>query len=135
MSPSSAQGLAWPSDTAIDGRGYRNLDGLMLREYGPIQLQTAREKHMIERIQQETHDPQTALVIAGLAHHHSLSEKLTSLGYEVEAFCFIRPGDPIPEFVSPDWKWRPAASWRVLAIEAFALGIPNSPAPLLEADS
>jgi hypothetical protein len=77
----------------------------MLREYGPIALQTAREQYMLDQIQEATRELQAALLIAGLAHHQSLAEKLAGLGYEFEAFCWMKPGDPIPDFVSSVWQW------------------------------
>ncbi len=98
-------GISPPTDLKLSWHGYRNLDGLMLREYGPIALQTAREQYMLDRIQELTNESQTALLIAGLAHHQSLAEKLSNLGYDIEAFCWVRPGDPIPDFVSSVWKW------------------------------
>jgi hypothetical protein len=112
ISPPRELKLNWPVDPEHDGRGYRNLDGLTLLEYGPIKLQTDREKYMIERIQEETRESKTGLVIAGLAHHQSLAEKLTNLGYVVEAFCWVRPSpNVIPEFVSSDWNWRLAGEF------------------------
>jgi len=104
MSPPFSEGLTWPKDPDIDGPGFRNLGRLMLREYGPIHLQTARESYMIQRIQHEAGQSQTILVILGLAHHQSMAEKLVAAGYEVEAFTYIRPSDPaLPD---SNWKWR-----------------------------
>jgi len=99
-------GISPPTDLKLSWHEYRNLDGLMLREYGPIALQTAREQYMLDRVQEVTSDSQTALLIAGLAHHQSLAEKLTDLGYEIEAFCWLKPGDPIPDFVPSVWLWK-----------------------------
>jgi hypothetical protein len=50
------------------------------------------------------------MLIAGSAHHQSLAEKLTNLGYVVEAFALTVPGDALPDFLSSDWKWvKPSA--------------------------
>ncbi len=103
--PGAWHGISPPTDLKLSWHEYRNLDGLMLREYGPIALQTAREQYMIDRVQEATTEAQTTLLIAGLAHHQSLAEKLKNLGYEIEAFCWMKPGDPIPDFVSSDWTW------------------------------
>jgi hypothetical protein len=106
--PGAWYNISPPPKLNLTWRGYRNLDGLMLQEYGPISLQTAREQYMLDRILNLTNQSETALVIAGLAHHQSLSEKLLSLQYEVQSFCFVIPGDPIDpikDSVSSDWKW------------------------------
>jgi hypothetical protein len=103
----SWRGISPPCHLNLSWQGYRNLDGLMLREYGPIALQTAREQYMLGKIQEATQESQTTLLIAGLAHHQSLAEKLASLGYGIEAFYWIRPGDRIPDFVSSAWQWQP----------------------------
>lgn len=99
-------GISPPPDLKLSWHKYRNLDGLMLREYGPIALQTAREQYMLDQVREATNESQIALLIAGLAHHQSLAEKLTNLGYDIEAFSWVKPGDnPIPDFVSSDWTW------------------------------
>jgi hypothetical protein len=104
ISPPPDLKLTWPNDDK--SRGYRNLDGLLLCEYGPIALQTAREAYMLNQIQANSDKWQTALVIAGCAHQQSLAEKLIELRYEVESFSWIRPGSgSIPDFVSSDWRW------------------------------
>jgi hypothetical protein len=89
--------LSWP--------GFRNLDGLRLDEYGPITFQTARETHMINRVQEIMAGVQSGMLIAGSAHHQSLAEKLITLGYLVEAFAWAGPGDALPDCMSSDWKW------------------------------
>jgi hypothetical protein len=100
-------GISPPPDLGLSWQKYRNLDGLMLREYGPIALQEKREQHMLNRIREVTNESQTALLIAGLAHHQSLAEKLTKLQYDIEAFCWMAPGGTVPEeFVSSVWKWQ-----------------------------
>jgi hypothetical protein len=94
-----------PADLNLSWHGYRNLDGLMLREYGPIASQTKREQYMLDRIQEYVHESQVALLIAGLAHHQSLAEKLTNLEYEIEALYWLCPGGAVPDFVSSVWNW------------------------------
>jgi hypothetical protein len=54
-------GISPTVDLNLSWHEYRNLDGLMLREYGPIPLQTAREQYMLDRVQEVTSDSQTAL--------------------------------------------------------------------------
>ena len=73
-----------PSDLKLHWLEYRNLDGLMLREYGPIKLQTVREQYMLDRIQEFTNE--SPLLTAGLAHHQSLSEKLINLDMKSKHF-------------------------------------------------
>jgi hypothetical protein len=104
----SWHGISPPPELELSWLAYRNLDGLMLREYGPIALQISREQFMLAQIQKLIVGSQTAMLIAGLAHHQSLAEKLSGLGYEIEAFCWMKPGDPIPDFVSTVWKWVPS---------------------------
>lgn len=94
-----------PPTLKLSWHGYRNLDGLMLQEYGAISLQTARERHMLHRVKEAMDGAQTGLLIAGLAHHQSLAEKLTASQYKIESFCWMKPGDPIPDFVSSVWEW------------------------------
>jgi hypothetical protein len=97
-----------PSVLNLSWHGYRNLDGLMLREYGPIASQTNREQYMLDQIRESVVESEVTLLIAGLAHHQSLAEKLTtSLGYEVEAFYWLCPGGTVPDFVSSVWNWIP----------------------------
>lgn len=106
ISPPPDLKLSWPNDDK--SRGYRNLDGLLLCEYGPIGLQTAREVYMLNEIESNSGKWHTALVIAGCAHHQSLAEKLVELRHEVESFSWIWPGKgSIPDFVSSDWQWIP----------------------------
>jgi hypothetical protein len=83
----------------------RNLDNFLLAEYGPVDLQTAREQQMIDKTQEVTKDAETILLIAGLAHHQSLSEKFTNLGFNVEGFCFFGPAQARPDCSFTDWRW------------------------------
>jgi|ERR1700676_4512866 hypothetical protein len=98
ISPSPSLNLSWSNH-------FRNLDGLRLTEYGPVNLQTAREQHMLNRVQEAMVGAQTGLVIAGSAHHHSLAEKLTASGFCVDSFALAGPSDALPDFLSSDWKW------------------------------
>jgi hypothetical protein len=54
------------------------------RPYGPIEAQVRRESYMIDRICAEMTDHTAGLFICGIAHLHSISEKLHQVGYKVE---------------------------------------------------
>ena len=61
------------------------LDGSCMTEssYGPIEVQIKREAYMIDKIQQAIAEHQVGLFVCGMAHLHSISEKLHLAGYEV----------------------------------------------------
>jgi hypothetical protein len=101
----SWRGISPPRSLKLSWHGCRDLNGLILREYGPITLQTKREQYMLGQIEEATGTSHIALLIAGLAHHQSLAEKLISRGYEIEAFCWVGPGGHSPDCASTSWQW------------------------------
>lgn len=94
-----------PPELNLSWNGYRNLDRLTLREYGPIPLQTKREQYMLDKIQESMTTLQVAILVVGLAHHQSLAEKLTMAGYEIEAFWWLPPPSIAPDFSTSVWEW------------------------------
>jgi hypothetical protein len=60
-------------------------------KYGPIDVQRRRETMMVEAIQRAMATNDVALMICGMAHLHSLCEKLNDAGFDVEAFHWTQP--------------------------------------------
>jgi hypothetical protein len=54
--------------------------------YGPIEAQIKREAYMIDRICSAMTDHAVGLFVCGMAHMHSISEKLHSAGYDVDGY-------------------------------------------------
>lgn len=54
--------------------------------YGPIENQIYRENHFTKRIEKIMADRNAGLFVCGLAHLHSMSEKLRRSGFAVEAY-------------------------------------------------
>jgi hypothetical protein len=64
---------------------------LAIHMYGPIQNQTNRERFFLERINEIMANHNDGLFICGLNHVHSMSEKLMTLGFGVEAYTWQEP--------------------------------------------
>lgn len=64
------------------------LDGSRETElrYGPIEAQINREAYMIDRICLAMTDHAVGLFVCGMAHMHSISEKLHRAGYGVDGY-------------------------------------------------
>ena len=60
---------------------------LYVSEYGPLEKQNARETFMLSRIKKEMIDTDVGLVLVGLAHLHSMTDKLEVSGFDVTA-CY-----------------------------------------------
>jgi hypothetical protein len=59
--------------------------------YGPIQNQVNREQFFIKKINEIMANHNHGLFICGLNHVHSMSEKLTALGFGVETYTWQEP--------------------------------------------
>lgn len=57
--------------------------------YGPIEAQIKRESYMIDMINSAMTDQAAGVIVCGLGHMHSLSEKLHQAGYEVAGFSCL----------------------------------------------
>jgi hypothetical protein len=64
---------------------------MLVNRYGPIEVQRRRENLIVEAIEQAMTTKNVALMICGMAHLHSLCEKLSDAGFEVEAFHWSQP--------------------------------------------
>ena len=64
---------------------------MVINRYGPIEIQIRREHLMVEAIKTVMAGRETGLMVVGMAHLHSLSEKLTQSGFEVEGFHWTVP--------------------------------------------
>lgn len=64
---------------------------IVLNRYGPPQVQVKREAHMLAGIRQAMNGIDVALMILGMAHLHSMTEKLGAAGFGVESFHWTRP--------------------------------------------
>ena len=60
-----------------------------MNEYGPFENQEARENQIAKNVQAEMENYDTGLFILGLAHLHSVFDKLRSLGFKVTAFTWL----------------------------------------------
>ena len=59
-------------------------DWVTERRYGPIEAQIERESYMIDKICSAMADHAVGIFVCGMAHMHSVSEKLHRTGYDVE---------------------------------------------------
>jgi hypothetical protein len=62
-----------------------------IRAYGPIQNQTGREESMLRKIKEIMDGYSDGLFVCGLAHLHSMAEKLANLEFAIEAYQWQRP--------------------------------------------
>jgi hypothetical protein len=69
-----------PQPLWIDG------DCLTHHPYGPMSAQIKREAYMIKEIMRSMTDHKTGIFICGMAHLHSICEKLYLAGFNVEGF-------------------------------------------------
>jgi hypothetical protein len=61
--------------------------------YGPIDVQMKRENLMVAAVINSLSDHDRAIFVCGVAHLHSVMEKLHLRGYEVEGFSCLEPTD------------------------------------------
>jgi hypothetical protein len=64
---------------------------MVISRHSPLAVQIKREEYMVTEIQKAMIGRSCGLFIVGLAHLHSMSEKLLKAGYEVEAFYWTTP--------------------------------------------
>ena len=58
-------------------------------EYGPFRNQDAREKQMVQNVRTEMTNYESGILVLGLAHMHSVFEKLKSSGFQVYGFSYL----------------------------------------------
>jgi hypothetical protein len=63
-----------------------------MREYGPFDRQENRERYMLRRIVAEMSAHTAGLFVVGLAHIHSLSQKLQQARFEVAVYVWFSLG-------------------------------------------
>jgi hypothetical protein len=74
-------------------------DASETHEYGPFENQDAREKQMVQNVRTEMTNYESGILVLGLAHMHSVFEKLQSSGFQVYGFSYYDlPGTP---FLAP----------------------------------
>jgi hypothetical protein len=64
---------------------------MVIHRYGPLEAHIKREDYMATRIQESMAGLNCGLFIVGLAHLHSMSERLLKSGFEVEGFSWTTP--------------------------------------------
>jgi hypothetical protein len=60
-----------------------------MHEYGPFEKQDAREKQMVQNVRTEMTNYESGILVLGLAHMHSIFEKLQSSGFQVYGFSYL----------------------------------------------
>jgi hypothetical protein len=58
-------------------------------EYGPFEKQEAREKRMVQNVRAEMENYESGILVLGLAHMHSVFEKLESSGFKVYGYKYL----------------------------------------------
>ncbi len=58
-------------------------------EYGPFENQDAREKQMVQNVRVEMENYESGILVLGLAHMHSVFEKLQSSGFKVYGYSYL----------------------------------------------
>jgi hypothetical protein len=58
-------------------------------EYGPLEKQENRERHMAQKVQDEMKNHQTGIFIVGLAHLHSMFSRLCQADLNVAAYSWL----------------------------------------------
>jgi hypothetical protein len=58
-------------------------------EYGPFENQDAREKRMVQNVRAEMQNYESGMLVLGLAHMHSIFEKLQSSGFKVYGYSYL----------------------------------------------
>jgi hypothetical protein len=71
------------------GLASNEIPPISLPRYGPLDVQLRRENYMVHRIEVEMSGRNCGLVVCGIAHLHSLFEKLVQSGFHVEAFTWL----------------------------------------------
>lgn len=64
---------------------------IVIDRLSPLSVHIKREGYMVTEIQKAMHGRDCGMFIVGLAHLQSMSEKLMSAGFEVEAFNWTVP--------------------------------------------
>jgi hypothetical protein len=64
---------------------------MLINRYGPADIQTRREGLMLDAMQAAMRNRETGMMIVGMAHLHSMAEKLVRLGFEIEGFHWTVP--------------------------------------------
>jgi hypothetical protein len=58
-------------------------------EYGPFENQDAREERMVQNVRAEMESYESGILVLGLAHMHSVFEKLQSSGFKVYGYSYL----------------------------------------------
>ena len=64
---------------------------MVLNRYGSLDVQMEREEYMLNQLAQSMQGMECGLFIVGLAHLHSMSEKLLARDFEVEVILWTTP--------------------------------------------
>ena len=64
-------------------------DAPEMHEYGPFENQDAREKRMVQNVRAEMESYESGILVLGLAHMHSVFEKLQSSGFKVYGYSYL----------------------------------------------
>jgi hypothetical protein len=64
-------------------------DAPEMYEYGPFENQDARERQMVQNVRTEMTNYESGILVLGLAHMHSIFEKLQSSGFQVYGFSHL----------------------------------------------
>jgi hypothetical protein len=58
-------------------------------EYGPFENQETREKRMVQNVGAEMENYKSRILVLGLAHMHSVFEKLQASGFKVYGYSYL----------------------------------------------
>lgn len=64
---------------------------IVLNRYGPLPVQIKRERNMVGEICKAMKEHEAGVFVVGMAHLHSMAEKLLGQGFDVEAFNWTTP--------------------------------------------